>query len=85
MEKLRLVLNRSNSKVMLDVGEVERNLQVTADALIPSDIVVPQAVNRGVPVVQSAARSGVTKAIEQLADLFAPQPSSTAKSKKRRK
>jgi pilus assembly protein CpaE len=85
MEKLRLILNRSNSKVMLDVGEVERNLQVTADSLIPSDIVVPQAVNRGVPVVQSAPRSGVTKAIEQLADLFAPQPSSTAKSKKRRK
>ncbi len=85
MEKLRLVLNRSNSKVMLDVGEVERNLQVTADALIPSDIVVPQAVNRGVPVVQSAPRSGVTKAIEQLADLFSPQPSPTAKSKKRRK
>ena len=85
MEKLRLVLNRSNSKVMLDVGEVERNLQVTADALIPSDIVVPQAVNRGVPVVHSAARSGVTKAIEQLADLFAPQPSPAGKSKKRRK
>jgi len=85
MEKLRLILNRSNSKVMLDVGEVERNLQVTADSLIPSDIVVPQAVNRGVPVVQSAPRLGVTKAIEQLADLFAPQPSSTAKSKKRRK
>ncbi|MGB1655604.1 MAG: AAA family ATPase, partial [Acidimicrobiales bacterium] len=82
MEKLRLVLNRSNSKVMLDVGEVERNLQVTADVLIPSDIVVPQAVNRGVPVVQSAPRSGVTKAIEQLADLFSPQPSPTAKSKK---
>ena len=32
-----MVLNRSNSKVKLDIGEVERTLQVKADALIPSD------------------------------------------------
>ena len=83
MEKLRLILNRANSKVKLDVTEVERTLQVSADVLIPSDIVVPQAVNRGVPVVQSAPRSGVAKAIEQLADLFAPQTASSGK--KRRK
>ncbi len=72
MEKLRLVLNRANSKVKLDVTEVERTLQVSADVLIPSDIVVPQSVNRGVPVVQSAPRSGVAKSLEQLASLFAP-------------
>ena len=47
MSKLRLVLNRANSKVKLDVGEVERTLQVKADSLIPSDVVVPQSVNKG--------------------------------------
>jgi pilus assembly protein CpaE len=72
-EKLRLVLNRANSKAKLDVGEVERTLQVTADALIPSDVVVPQAVNKGVPVVLSAPRSAVTKSLEELADLILPQ------------
>ena len=72
MEKLRLILNRANSKVKLDVNEVERTLQVSADVLIPSDIVVPQSVNRGVPVVESSPRAGVAKALEQLADLFAP-------------
>jgi pilus assembly protein CpaE len=72
MEKLRLVLNRANSKVKLDVGEVERTLQVQADALIPSDVVVPQSVNKGTPVVLSAPRSGVTRSLEQLTDLFAP-------------
>ncbi len=72
MEKLRLVLNRANSKVKLDVSEVERTLQVTADSLIPSDVVVPQSVNKGIPVVQSAPKSGVTKALSELADLFAP-------------
>jgi len=76
MEKLRLILNRANSKVKLDVNEVERTLQVSADVLIPSDIVVPQSVNRGVPVVQSSPRSGVAKSLEELADLFCPAPAS---------
>ena len=70
MSKLRLVLNRANSKVKLDVGEVERTLQVKADCLIPSDVVVPQSVNKGTPVVLDAPKSGVAKSIEQLADMF---------------
>lgn len=72
MEKVRLILNRANSKVKLDVGEVERTLQIQADCLIPSDIVVPQAVNKGVPVVLHAPKSGVARAISQLADLVSP-------------
>jgi len=70
MSKIRLVLNRANSKVKLDVGEVERTLQVKADSLIPSDVVVPQSVNKGAPVVLDAPKSGVSKSIEQLASLF---------------
>jgi Flp pilus assembly CpaE family ATPase len=80
MDKLRLILNRANSKVRLDASEVERTLGVKAEALIPSDIVVPQAVNRGEPVVYSAPRSPVTKAFEDLADEFIP-----VHTKKRRK
>ena len=82
MEKLRLVLNRANSKVKLDVGEVERTLGIQAQSLIPSDVVVPQAVNKGEPVVLSAPKSGVTQAMNQLADLFVPAPSAD---KRRRK
>jgi pilus assembly protein CpaE len=70
VSKLKLVLNRSNSKVKLDIGEVERTLQMKADVLIPSDILVPQSVNKGVPAVIDAPKSGVTKSLEQLADLF---------------
>ncbi len=77
MEKLRLILNRANSKVKLDVTEVERTLQVSADVLIPSDIIVPQSVNRGVPLVQTAKRSGVAKAIGEIADIFAPEAAPT--------
>ncbi|HKN38069.1 MAG TPA: P-loop NTPase, partial [Acidimicrobiia bacterium] len=70
VSKLKLVLNRSNSKVKLDIGEVERTLQMKADALIPSDILVPQSVNKGVPAVVDAPKSGVAKAMDQLANLF---------------
>jgi pilus assembly protein CpaE len=70
MSKLRLVLNRANSKVKLEVSEVEKTLQVKADALIPSDVVVPQAVNKGTPVVLAAPKSAVTRSLEQLADTF---------------
>ncbi len=70
--KLHLILNRANSKVKLDVSEVERTLQVKAESLIPSDVVVPQSVNKGTPVVLDAPKSGVAKSIEQLADMFVP-------------
>jgi len=72
MDKLMLVLNRSNSKVKLDIGEVERTLQIKADALIPSDVLIPQSVNKGVPVILHAPRSPVAKSIQQMAELFAP-------------
>src|SRR5205823_1381158 len=70
VSKLKLVLNRSNSKVKLDIGEVERTLQMKADALIPSDILVPQSVNKGVPAVIDAPKSSVSRAMEQLTSLF---------------
>ncbi len=81
MQKIHLILNRANSKVKLEVSEVERTLQVKADALIPSDIVVPQSVNKGTPVVLDAPRSSIAKSLEQLADRFAP--AAEAASKKR--
>jgi pilus assembly protein CpaE len=72
LSKLKLVLNRANSKVKLDVSEVEKTLQLKADCLIPSDVVVPQSVNKGTAVVLDAPKSGVAKALEQLADMFLP-------------
>lgn len=81
-ENIHLVLNRSDSKVKLDLAEVERTLGVTAAAHVPSDIVVPISVNKGSPVVLSAPKSGVARAFEQLASTFlegetAPEPSSS--------
>jgi len=72
--KLCLLVNRANSKVQLDLKEVERTLGIKARALVPSDIVVPQAVNRGVSVVLDSPRSEVARSFEALADQFSPRP-----------
>ncbi len=69
-ERLHLLLNRADSKVKLDVSEVERSLGVDTVAHVPSDVVVPISVNRGSPVVLSAPRSSVARAFEQLATRF---------------
>lgn len=70
MERVNLVLNRSDSKVKLDITEVERTLGVSDAAHVPSDVVVPISVNKGSPVVLSAPKSGPARAFEQLADRF---------------
>jgi pilus assembly protein CpaE len=68
--KLRLVLNRANAKVNLDIGDVERALGVPADFRVPSDIAVPQAVNRGIPVVIDRPKSAAGSALNAIADSF---------------
>ncbi len=74
MNKIRLVLNRANSKVKLDVAEVERTLQVQAQSRIPSDVSVPLSVNKGEPIVLDAPRSGPAKAIEALVTMLLEEP-----------
>jgi pilus assembly protein CpaE len=69
--KLRLVLNRANARVNLDIADVERALGVSAEFRIPSDISVPQAVNRGVPVVVDRPRSAAALALRALAQSVA--------------
>ena len=71
MAKLHLVLNRANSKVKLDVSEVERTLQIKAESLDPERRRRARSRStRATPVVLDAPKSGVAKAIEQLADMF---------------
>lgn len=76
MAKIRLILNRPDAKAKLDVGEMERALQMKAAVLVPTDGAVPRSVNHSVPVVLDAPRSPATKALSGLADLFesAPKP-----------
>jgi pilus assembly protein CpaE len=67
--RIKLVLNRADSKVGLTPAEVERAVGFKVATRIPSDRLVPRAVNRGIPVVLDAPRSGVARSLEQLAQM----------------
>ncbi len=72
MGRVHLLVNRVNSKARLDLVELERALGMEVAASVPSDRLVPQSVNEGVPAVAMSPRSKVAKAFEALADLFLP-------------
>jgi pilus assembly protein CpaE len=67
-DRFRFVLNRADSKVGLEVGEVERVTKLKVDAQIPSSRLVPTALNRGRPVVLEAPRSNVAASLFRLTD-----------------
>jgi pilus assembly protein CpaE len=73
--RVKFVLNRANTRVGLTEADAERALQLKVDVALPSDIVVAESVNRGVPVVTSAPRSKFARSIDDLADaLMAAAP-----------
>lgn len=65
---IKFVLNRADSKVWLEVDEVERSLGIKADAQIPSDRIVPRSVNKGVPIVLEQPKSPTSKSMFALAE-----------------
>jgi pilus assembly protein CpaE len=64
--KIKFVLNRSNSKVGMRKSEVEQALGVKMDFEVPSDRAVPLAVNRGVPAVLADGGSDFTRAVRTM-------------------
>lgn len=68
---VKLVLNRADSSVWLEPAEVERAVGIPVYARIPSDRLVPRSVNKGVPVVLEAPRSGVAKSLVSMAQTIA--------------
>ena len=68
-ERINVVLNRAAAKAEIS-GEVEKALDMKAVARCPYDREVAVAVNRGVPMPMSAPRSGVSKAIAEMAEML---------------
>ena len=66
-DRIRLVLNRADSKVWIEPGEVESAVEGEIAAKIPSDRLVPRSVNKGVPVVIDSPKSPVAKSLVSLA------------------
>ncbi|MGH2691238.1 MAG: AAA family ATPase [Actinomycetota bacterium] len=73
-DRIRLVLNRADSKVGLNVGEVEKTLGTRIDVAIPSSRDVPLSVNQGSPLAAQGRKSSVVNAIAGLADLVRARP-----------
>jgi len=71
-DRLRLILNRADSKVGLSVREVESSLGTQIDAQIPSSREVPYSINQGQPVVLDRPRSPVSDALRNILDLVRP-------------
>jgi pilus assembly protein CpaE len=62
-DRLKLVLNRADSKVGLTVREVEKSLGTPIDVTIPSSREVPYAVNQGVAIVSTRPKTLVSRAL----------------------
>jgi pilus assembly protein CpaE len=81
--RARFVLNRANSKVGLSKKEIEAALKVQIANEIPSERVVPIAVNRGNPAVLSDPGSDYAKAVRELAKAVVPKEQAAPKGKRR--
>jgi pilus assembly protein CpaE len=79
--RIRIVLNRANSKVGMKQNEVENALDVKIRFELPSDRAVPISVNRGNPAVLAESGADFSKAIRQMAKGL--QPAEDPKAKKR--
>jgi pilus assembly protein CpaE len=69
-ERFRIVLNRADSRVGLDAGDVERVMKIQVDTMIPSSRLVPTSLNKGRPVFLEEPDSEVSSSIRTLALRF---------------
>ena len=68
--RIRVLLNRADSRVGIDRGEVQSIVGRSPDVLVPSDRGIPVAVNEGTPIVLAKERSEAARAFRSLADLY---------------
>jgi pilus assembly protein CpaE len=83
--RIRVVINRSDSKVGLRLPDVEKLLSAPVDATIPSSRSVPLSVNKGSPIMLEEPKGPVAESIRRIAALIAEsEPGSRTKQKQRR-
>jgi len=73
-ERIRLVLNRADSKVGLTVQAVEKTLGTTVDVSIPSSRDVSVSINRGTPLVIDNPKSPVVASIYKMLEILGAGP-----------
>jgi pilus assembly protein CpaE len=71
------VLNRSDARTGLSVGDIEATVGLHVDVSIPESRAVPLALNQGSAIVESDPRAAPSQALLTLVDRFAPRPAAT--------
>lgn len=67
-DRVMLILNRANSNVGLTQKDVSKNLDFEIDGMVPSDRIIPQSINCGVPLVQEFPKSAAAKSLNALTE-----------------
>jgi pilus assembly protein CpaE len=84
-ERVRILLNRADSRVGITEDEVSTIIGRTPDVFVPSDRDIPLSVNEGTPIVASKSRSDAARAFRSLAEMYLagePQASTNGNGKK---
>jgi len=69
-ERMRLVLNRADSRVGITPADVTEIVGRAPDVLVPSARDITRSVNEGIPIVQAQPRSEAARAFRSLAALY---------------
>jgi pilus assembly protein CpaE len=69
-ERMRLVLNRADSRVGITHDDVVSIIGRKPDVFVPSDRDIPRSVNQGTPIVLAKSRSDAAKAFRSLAAMY---------------
>jgi pilus assembly protein CpaE len=69
-DRIRLVLNRADSRVGITQEDVVQVIGRTPDVMVPSDREIARSVNEGMPIVAAKSHSNAAKAFNRLASMY---------------
>ncbi len=84
-QRRHLLINRADSKVGLDLRDVEASLDHPVDVAVSSSRAVPLSLNQGLPLIASDPRNPVARQFAELVERFAELPASVTGSRRRRR
>ena len=68
LDRVHLVVNRSNAQVGLNANDVEEVLGLSASLLVPEHPSLAAGMNSGSPVTESSPKSAIAQAFDEFAD-----------------
>lgn len=83
-DRIRLVLNRSDTRVGISRDDVREITGRDPDVLVPSDRDIPRSVNEGMPIVNTKPRSEAARAFRSLAEGYVIQDPAATNGRRRR-